>query len=120
MDEERMQILKMVEQGSVSAEDAARLLDAIDETPASADRPTGGKKLRVMVTDRETHKKKVNLTIPIGLAKIAAKLVPPKAKQKLASEGVDVDAVLSQLVSENVGKVVDIEDDNEIVEISIE
>ena len=120
MDEERMQILKMVEQGSVSAEDAARLLDAIEETTASPDKTEGGKKLRIRVTDIETQKKKVNLTIPLGLAKIAAKFVPPKTKQKLADEGVDVDTVLSQIVSENIGKMVDIEADNEIVEISIE
>jgi hypothetical protein len=120
MDEERMQILRMVEQGSVSADDAARLLDALDETPGGPDRPAGGKKLRIRVTDSETKKKKVNLTIPLGLARIAAKFVPPKTKQKLADEGVDVDAVLSQIESENIGKVVDIEADNEIVEISIE
>jgi hypothetical protein len=120
MDEERMQILRMLEQGNVSAEDAARLLDALQETPAGPDNVPGGKKLRIRVSDRETQKKKVNLTIPMGLAKIAAKLVPPKAKQKLADEGVDVDTVVAQLVSENIGKVVDIETEDEIVEISIE
>jgi hypothetical protein len=120
MDDERLQILKMLEQGSISAEDAARLLDALDEPPTTPDKPAGGKKLRIRVTDRETHKKKVNLSIPLGLAKIAAKFVPPKAKKKLADEGVDVDTVVSQLLTENIGKVVDIEADNEIVEISIE
>jgi hypothetical protein len=120
VDQERIEILKMLDQGSISVDDAARLLDALDETPAGRAKPEGGKKVRIRVTDRETHKKKVNLTIPIGLAKIAAKFVPPKAKQKLADEGVDIDAVVSQLVSENIGKVVDIEADNEIVEISIE
>ena len=120
MDEERMQILKMVEQGSVSAEDAARLFDALEETPGSQDTPVGGKKLRIRVTDSDTKKKKVNLTIPLGLARIAAKFIPPKTKRKLADEGVDVDTVLSEIVSENIGNVVDIEADNELVEISIE
>ena len=120
MDEERMQILKMVEAGQISAEDAARLLDAMYEPAARSEKAGTGKKLRIRVTDREPHKKKVNLTIPIGLAKIAAKFVPPKAKQKLASEGVDFDAVLSQVISENIGKVVDAETEDDIVEISIE
>jgi hypothetical protein len=120
MDEERMQILKMVEQGSVSAEDAARLFDALEEGPADQEKVAGAKKLRIRVTDSETGKKKVNLTIPLALAKIAAKFIPPKTKEKLAEEGVDVDTVLAQIVSENIGKVVDIEADNELVEISIE
>ena len=120
MDDERLQILRMLEQGTISAEDAARLLDALDEPPATPDKPAEGKKLRIRVTDRETHKKKVNLSIPLGLAKIAAKFVPPKAKKKLADEGVDVDTVVAQLLTENIGKVVDIEADNELVEISIE
>lgn len=120
MNEERMQILKMVEAGQISAEDAARLLDALDGPAPGPEGPAAGRKLRIRVTDRETRKKKVNLTIPIGLAKIAAKFVPPKTKKKLASEGVDFDAVLSQAVSENIGKVVDAETEDDIVEISIE
>jgi hypothetical protein len=119
MQEERMQILKMLEAGKISAEEAARLLDAVRESLGEG-KTRHGKSLRVRVTHPETGKQAVNLSIPIGLAKIAAKFVPKKAKDKLQDEGVDVDAVLSQVLSENVGKIVDVESEDGNVEISIE
>jgi hypothetical protein len=118
MNEERMQILKMLEDGRITAEDADRLIDALGEEPREESRK--GRKLTIKVTDRTTQKQKVNMTIPIGLAKIAAKFVPHKAKKKLADEGVDVDEVLSQVLTENIGKVVDVETEEDIVEIAIE
>jgi hypothetical protein len=118
MNEERMQILKMLEEGKITVADADRLLDALGEAPK--EEPRTGKKLTIKVTDRVTQKQKVNMTIPIGLAKIAAKFVPHKAKSKLAEEGVDVDQVLSQVLSENIGKVIDVETEDEVVQISIE
>jgi hypothetical protein len=76
--------------------------------------------LRIRVTEPGTNKKKVNLRIPLGLAKIAAKFIPPKKKMELAEEGVDIDEVLSQVTSENIGKIVDIESDEGLIEITIE
>lgn len=119
MHEEKMQILRMLEEGKVNAEEAARLLDALTETPEST-KSGGGKMLRIRVTEPGTNKKKVNLRIPIGLAKIAAKFIPPKKKKELAGEGVDIDQVLSQVTSENTGKIVDIESDEGLIEITIE
>ena len=119
MQEERMQILKMVEEGKISAEEASRLLDALVEAP-EGQRPKEGKRLRIQITEPGTNKKKVNLRIPLGLAKIAAKFIPPKKKKELAEEGVDIDQVLSQVTSENIGKIVDIESDDGLIQISIE
>jgi hypothetical protein len=120
MQEERMQILVMLEEGKITAEEASRLLDALQDSAQAVDKGRAGKRLRIQVFDPETGKKKVNLNIPIGLAKIAAKFIPPKAKKKLSEEGIDVDAVLSQVLSENVGKIVDVESEEGKVEISIE
>ena len=120
MQEDRRQILKMLEEGKITAEEAARLLDALDEANEVKEKPQTGKRILIKVTDPKTGKRKVNLKIPIGLAKIAAKFVPPKAKRKLAEEGVDVDEVMSQVLAGNVGKIVDVESDEENVEITIE
>jgi predicted metal-dependent phosphotriesterase family hydrolase len=119
MNEERMQILRMVEERKISAEEAARLLDALEpqeETAGSGE----AKKVRIRVTDIETQQHKVNLSIPLGLAKIAMKFIPPKTKRKLAEEGVDVDAVMKQVLTENIGKIVDIETEDELVQIYVE
>jgi len=120
MDEDRRQILKMLEEGKITSDDAAKLLDAME-----ADRPVesgaaGGKRLLIKVTDVGTGKKKVNVKIPLALAKIAAKFIPPKSKRQLADEGVDVDAVLSQVMTGNIGKIIDIESDEDLVEVTIE
>ncbi len=117
--DERMQILKMLEEGKVTAEEAARLLDTLNETPGS-EKSRGRKMLRIQVTEPGTNKKKVNLRIPLGLAKIAAKFIPPKKKRELIEEGVDIDEVLSQVTSENIGKIVDIESDDGLIQITIE
>jgi hypothetical protein len=119
MDEERMQVLKMIEEGKISADEAARLFDALESQEAEG-KSGEAKKLRIRVTDRETQQHKVNLTIPLGLAKLAVKFIPPKTKQKLAAEGVDIDALLAQVLSENVGKVVDVETEDELVEVYME
>jgi hypothetical protein len=120
MQQEKMQVLKMLEEGKITAEDAGRLLDALPGVSSEEAKSEGGKRLRIRVTDPATGKQKVNLTIPVKLARIAAKFVPHKAKLKLADEGLDVDTVLSQVLSENIGKIVDVESDDGNVEISIE
>lgn len=120
MQPEKMRILKMLEEGKISAEDAARLLDATpcDQT-AEADR-RGGKKIRVRVTDPRTGKQTANLTVPISLAKFAMKFIPGKTKQDLVDRGINVEDILSQVMAEHTGKIVDVESDGGNVQVFIE
>jgi len=120
MQEERMRILKMLEDGKISAEDAAKLLDALAGTRPADEGPAAGKKMRVKVTDPETGRQTVNLTVPIGLARFAIKFIPAKKKEQLLAEGIDVDSIVSQVMSNNIGKIVDIESKDGNVQISIE
>jgi uncharacterized NAD-dependent epimerase/dehydratase family protein len=120
MEEDGIQVLRMLEEGKITPEDAAKLLDALQSDQAAESAPQPGKRILIKVTDARTGKKKVNLKIPIGLAKIAVKFIPPKSKRKLAEEGVDIDAVLSQVIAGNLGKIVDVESDEDLVEVIIE
>ncbi len=123
MEEDRMQILRMLEEGKITSDDAAKLFDALEpggEADGAPNAGSGGKRLLIKVTDARTGKKKVNLRIPISLAKIAVKFIPPKSKRKLAEEGVDVNAVLSQVITGNLGKIVDVESDEDLVQVTIE
>jgi len=120
MQEERLRILKMLEDKKISVDDAAKLLDATPDARSGEDESQGKKKLRVRITDPRTGKQRVNLTLPLGLAKLAAKFIPAKKKEELLIEGVDLDAILSQVMSENIGKIVDVESDEGLIEISIE
>jgi hypothetical protein len=120
MQDERMRILRMLEEKKISAEDAAKLLDAVPGGRPGEDEGLGKKKLRIRVTDPKSGKQKVNLTIPIGLARLAAKFIPAKKKEQLLTEGLDIDAIMSQVMSESIGKIADVESDEGYIQISIE
>lgn len=122
--EERMQILKMVENRQISAEEGARLLEALDkpasEPTPSADPSTHGHWLYVRVTDMRSGKRKVNVKIPLGLVdvglKMGAKFSP------VGIEGLDLNQILAAIKAGSSGKIVDVEDerDGEHVEVYIE
>jgi SHOCT-like protein len=122
--EERMRILKMVEEGKISAEEGAKLLSALnDGTGASAagnqGRPTAGRWLRIRVTDIATGRSKASVQIPIGLIDAGMKIGAHFAPEV---EGVDMSNVMDALRAGVTGKIIDVTDDEdgEHVEIYVE
>jgi len=120
--EERMEILKMVQSGQVSAEEGAKLLEALkQETPPSAamssERPPQPRRLRVRVSDLETGRNKVNIDLPWNLINVGMHM-----GARFAPEEIDLEEVMQALQSGTEGKIVDVEDaeDNERVEIFVE
>jgi len=122
--EERAQILKMVSEGKISAEEGARLLKAI----ASHDRPVRsattsealrGRWLRIRVLNMVTGKPKANVSLPMGLVsvglRLGAQFVPELAD-------IDVDELMTAVEGGRQGKILEVEDpeDDERVEIFIE
>src|SRR5882672_3514887 len=72
--EERMKILDMVRDGKVSAEEAARLLQALQ---SGAKKGTGGRDprwLRVRVTDIQSGRTKVSVNVPMSLVSVGIKM----------------------------------------------
>lgn len=123
--EERMQILRMIEEGKISAGEGAELLRALEEKkeggPAveplrGASRPRW---FRVRVTDVETGRSKVNVNIPMGLVNVGIKMGARFAPEM---EGVDYEELMDAIRSGRQGKVIDITDneDGERVEIFVE
>ncbi len=116
--EERMMILRMVEDGKISAEEGTRLLKALgaDETSSAGAAPTDStRNMRVRVTDLVTGKQKVNVNIPLTLVSFGLRFVPDSA-------GVDKQAIVSAIESGMVGRIVDVQDDEhgQHVEIFLE
>jgi len=123
--DERMRILKMVEDGKISAEEGARLLVALRESSKDAARPAGAVTgranpkgwLRVRVTDVATGRTKVNVNLPLGLVdagmNIATQFAPNINFSQIA------DAVRS---GELEGKIVDVmdEEDGEHIEVYVD
>ncbi len=120
--EERMQILKMLEQGQINADEAAKLLAALESGRKETQHPTSASAprwFRVRVTDLRSGKAKVNVNIPMSLVNVGLKM---GAKFAPDMEGVDVEEIKQAIQSGVQGKIVDVEDeeDQEHVEIFIE
>ena len=122
--EERMQILKMIEDGKISAGDGAELLRALERDSGSGPRePLKGAStprwFRVRVTDTRTGKSKVNVNIPMGLVNVGMKMGARFAPEM---EGVDFDELTQAIQGGASGKVMDVidEEEGERVEIFVE
>ena len=78
-DSERLRILEMLEQGKITAAEAADLLSALGERPRESGRPPRprwgpeehpagrARWFRVRVTDTHTGRTRANITVPIGM-----------------------------------------------------
>ena len=123
--EERMKILKMIEDGKLSAEDGAKLLAALSEgrrgssSQSSARSTTAGRWLRIRVTDVASGRSKASVQIPIGLIDAGMKIGAHFAPEV---EGVDMSHVMDAVRSGMTGKIIDVTDDEdgEHVEIFVE
>ena len=121
--EERMKILKMVEEGKISAADGAQLLAALSDSrraPAPPAAPGGPARwFRVRVTDLRTGKTKVNVNIPMGLVDVGIKM---GARFAPNLDGDQMAVLTEALRTGAVGKIVEATDEEggERVEIFVE
>lgn len=122
--EERLQILKMIEEGKISAGEGAELLRALDrDGDQRTDEPLKGASaprwFRVRVTDIGSGKSKVSVNIPMGLVNAGIKM---GARFAPDLEGVNFDEVTEMINSGAQGKIVDVVDneEGERVEIFVE
>lgn len=124
--EERMKVLKMIEEGKITAEEGAKLLAALDMGPRPGKGPVpppppvgAGRWLRIRVTDTTTGRPKVNVTIPMGLVNVGLKMGARFAPE---TEGLDWQQIADAINSGMIGKIIDVvdEQDGERVEIFVE
>lgn len=124
MKEETMRILKMVEEKKISAEEASKLLEALERSTGKEEtsEESSGKKLRIKVFEGDLSKPKVNVNIPLTIAKFLGSMMPDRVKTKLDEYKVSFDQIMEMVEKGEVGKIVEIEDkeENERVEIYIE
>ena len=122
--EERMQILRMIEEGKISASEGADLLRALDSAErGSTSEPLKGSSkprwFRVRVTDIQTGRKKVDVNIPMGLVNVGIKM---GAKFAPEIDGDQYEDIMDAIRSGQQGKIMDVfdEEDGEHVEIFVE
>jgi hypothetical protein len=124
--EERMKILKMIEEGKISADDGSKLLAALSDSRRgirTPPRPPGmggsARWLRIRVTDTRTGRSKASVQIPLALVDAGMKIGAHFAPEV---EGVDMSNVMEALRMGVTGKIIDVTDDEdgEHVEIYVE
>ncbi len=129
--EERLKILQMVADGTITPEDAARLLEAINGSegaPTTAEeQPTGrtARWLKVRVTDTDSGRVRVNITLPLMLVRAALKMggrvnIFGFDKDRWGSD--ILEALEAALAEGAGGKLVDVldEEEGERVEVFLE
>lgn len=123
--EERMQILKMIEEGKISAQEGLELMNALDQSPVEENPVQSARvkslKVRVLTMD---NKVKVKVNIPISLVDIGLRLgmaYSPQMKEA-GLDKVDIKAVLEAVKNGAEGKIVEVEDEEkqEKIEIYVE
>ena len=119
--EERMKILRMVEEGKITAEEAARLLTAL--TRSDRRRPAGGQEdphwLRVRVTELESGKQSVNITLPMSLVNVGLRM---GARFVPEMDGLQMEEIAQAVREGATGKIIDIDDldEGQHVEVYLE
>lgn len=127
--EERMRILKMIEDGTISAEDGIRLLDSIDQSQkkapltnsitAEGDLERSARFFRVRVTDSESGKTRVNVRLPISVINAGFKM---GARFSPSIQGLETKELMAFIRSGTIGRIIDVYDDQdgEHVEVFLE
>ncbi len=130
--EERIKILKMVQDGKITADQAAELLKALENRSAPAGQPgaagqapggqTSGQRgrwFRVRITDTDTGKTRVNVRMPLSVVTAGMKMGMRFSPEV---EGMDITQLAELIQSGEVGQIVDVfdEEDGEHVEVFVE
>jgi hypothetical protein len=115
MNENRRQILEMLSAGIITADEAERLISAVEKDPGSAsgsNPKTKPKYIRVVVDDNGKGTTKANIRVPMQLLRSGVKLaslIPVQARDHVNSalheHGVAFD--LSQIKPENLEELID-------------
>jgi hypothetical protein len=118
--EDRLEVLRMLESGAITADEAARLLDALDRTErippfsppnqeAAPGATAGGREratiVRIRVTDAASGRARVNLALPLSLVDTGLNVVRRFAPDRLT----EAERIRQLIFSGIRGQIVDIE-----------
>ncbi|WMM24701.1 hypothetical protein RBU61_17505 [Tissierella sp. MB52-C2] len=123
---EKLQILNMVQEGKITAEEGVKLLEALEDNSKSTNNlvysGNKAKWLKVRVFD-PNDATKVNVTLPVSLINIGVKLAgkfSPEFKAAGLTEE-DMEEIFAAIQNGQMGKIVDVDsEDGTRVEVVIE
>ena len=121
--EERLEILRLLESGTITAEEAATLLDALDRVTLSppnnevaAPRGAEACQVRIRVTDSTTGRATVNLACPLGLITSGLNIAGMFVPEYLPT----AEAIRESVTAGFRGSLVDVDDGGRRLEIIAE
>ena len=123
MENEKLKILEMIQDGKISAGEGMELLKAIDDTAEKNPSNTSGRFLRIRVNGDKA--KKVNVNIPLKLVKVFSKFagfgmkfIPEEARAEMEKKGINLSEMdigeLIQMIEQGLvdEKLVDVDVDD--------
>lgn len=136
-DDERARILRMVAEGKISPEEGAELLEAIQQErrssapippePPQPPRPprdwnsAGRRSSRFLIIQiKDGEQSKMNLRIPLGLAKTAGKFIPRNAQNYLGKYEINLQELLDEVADSEGGTLLEVRDGDDKVLIAVE
>lgn len=119
MNDEKDRILKLLEEKKITADEAARLLDALNRTSGTG---TANRFLKVKVCRQGEERARVNITVPMTLVRWGMNFMPDSAKAKIEGHDIDMKVVADALERGITGKIVDVQDEEkgEHIEVWLE
>ena len=121
MNEEKLRILKLLEEKKITSAEAMELLEAIGK-PARGGGERKSRQLRIRVYEDGSPEPKANINVPLGWAKFLVPFIEGKIKAKLADKGHDLDLGKMQeaIEKQEPMRIADVQDGGDKVEIFIE
>jgi hypothetical protein len=123
--EERLSVLKLIQDGNITAEEGVKLLDSLEKQGQSIG-PSGGTStkgnstaarwLKITITDLNTKKEKYYLRLPANVINAGINM---GARFSPELNGIDVHSILNKLQTGETGKIFDVCDDDSCQRIEI-
>ncbi|MBA7617826.1 hypothetical protein ES703_25144 [subsurface metagenome] len=100
--EATLRILRMVSEGKISAEQAEKLIEAIEGARPQA------REITLLIFEKDKKKPNVRINLPLSLARFAMNFVPASV---LAKQEIPADTILAALDQAQPGKVFEVKDE---------
>jgi len=90
--EDKKKILEMITNGKITAEEGARLIEALDPNKKKAKK---GKRLVLQILQEGVEKPKLNIAVPLKLAKLGLSFIPKNAQfnTNLSNSEIDLSTI---------------------------
>ncbi len=123
--QERLQVLRMIDEGKITAEEGFQLLKVLDSTDGASDspRPTSGvdealkgKLVRLQVIDLESGRSKATASVPLRLLEVGLRIATHYAP---GLKHMNPDSLLDALGTVNEGRIIEIVDEEQKTRIEL-